>query len=1059
MLLVILERGIIVDNNFLQMIKLEIGRSLRLTPYERIAFHKVLGIRKSNDAISVLRKDLFKGPAIRSSAIRVLSTFSQPEVVEELKKYLLAKVTNDEKMMILESIINFGSSQDVPLIMSFIDTIDNENPPAEITEKAFRTLRTISIDDEDAFYYLISKIDNSQNHEHIRTQAILALSSFSDSSKFEEILKEEDEILCYYAFLAITILNRRMADIKKNARDKDDLFTYSDIQTAKNDPELRIRVLLGSVAPNFDSYSINTKIAFIGAMMTCNHREYNTYVAKALASEKQELITGTLYALLRNIEYLEDPDKLFRNLIFVSIESPKENDLIVEIFAKFFSAAKDDRKYNILRERVFGYITITMQNDFETYSKEYMFRNVVEKNYTEGFQIFRKFLFEYMNPELKQDIIDFLTKGDPEKCPVLIEKLSKHIHYIPKSEDVQVKSLLDTLFVSDENNRNNSILGIEDINYEKRYLRNRIARLCRIIGALKIEGAASSIVNSYNYMKKYPDNHLSLVMENTLAQLKYSYLLGEIEIFLFTGTKEEQEKGLRLIAHFNEQQSMNILFEYIKRNYEDNSNLLQMALKIVLGYDLYNNISANDIFKTIITSNENDATCTLAIIGMGHCGFENEIPFFNDLFYTRENRGSKIAALRAMGRLTPYVEATQKNRFKKYFVEYLKDQSINVRIYANLFLVMLDDQNASRAIREMLVIKNKSIQQELVSIIAKLRSLDFSFFLISLMTEEYGISNDIIEALKLLQKENIREIETFVINLFRKYDEQQDDDSSRIEQIEVKNLKQEELILLNCDIIFNDFKKLQKNVLSEAIDRSLLTTSLVSDTVSGNQGYISVFTNDRVIACFKDIFAAVKTSIAISEKMRESNQLRNEGDQIVFINQILKTDVLSINDEMLYYPSSLIDDLNEKIFQGKTILDVESNNAIGEEYITAAISNLMLPDKLMITERFDVRTPQNFKTVALNYFTKLKNDADTKQQAEEALKEEIKNMYMSTSPSQITMAGKLENISFKLLDNFNTINHYLQTNSVDQKLNENINKMLTKAYDMFKMEISRLIIK
>lgn len=1049
-------------DNFLQTIKLEIGRNIKLTPYERLAFHKVLGIYKSKDAINILKKEMQKGPVIRSSAITVLSAFPQNEAVEELKKHLMDQdVSNEEKMMILESILNHGGSADLPLLMNFIDSLDHVNPPIEISEKAFRTFRSLGAEDDSVFNYLVSKIENEEYHESIRAQAILTLSSFGNIGKFEEILKLGDDFLSYYTYRAITILNRRIADKKREERNKNDLFTYPDAPTEIDGPELAIRVLLGSMSPRFDGFSNMTKIAFIGAMVSCNHREYNTYVSRALASDDHELLTGTLHVLLRNIEYLEDADKLFRNLIFVPIESTDENDLIISIFVKFFAKAVDDRKYSILRERVYSYITISMQNDFEAYSKEYMFKNVVEKNYTEGFQLFRKFVFEHMNPELRQEIIDFLSQGDTENTPVLIEKLSKYIQFIPQEEEQMLRSFMDILFEHDPKSRNNSAAGIEDINYEKRHLRNRIIRLCSIIGALQIDGAASNIVNSYNYMKKYPDPQLSAVMESTLAKLQYSYLLGEIEVLLFTGTKEEHEKGLRLIAHFNEQRSMNILLEYLTQNYADDSPLVLMAMKILLGYDLINNIAANNIFKKIIESNKNENICNLAIIGMGHCGVEGEIPFLDSLFYTRESKSSKVAAIRAMGRLAPYVEETQTNRFKKYLVEYLKDQSINVRIYANFCLFMLGDSNSFRAICEMLVIKNKSIQREIISIISKLSSLDFAFFLISLLTEEYGISNDIIETLKLLPTEDIREIDTFIINIFRKYDERtlDDVDVPAVEKIEVKNLNAEELILLNCDIFSNDPKRSRDNVLSDAIDLSLISIAFVSEAIVHHNGYIILFTNDRVIARFPDSLSAVLASIDISNKINESNQLRRDDDQIIFTNQIVITETLSFPEETLFYPLSLIDSLDQTILQGKTVLDEKSNEAISNNFVTGIIPDLILPPRFARDRRFNIRTPLNFKKIALNYFTKLQNDAKKKKEAEEALKAEIKNMYMSANPSQITMAGKLENISFRLLENFNVIDNYLSTNSVDQKLNENVHTMLTKAYDMFKMEISKLIIK
>ena len=68
--------------------------------------------------------------------------------------------------------------------------------------------------------------------------------------------------------------------------------------------------------------------------------------------------------------------------------------------------------------------------------------------------------------------------------------------------------LMEVLLDKDRKSRENSASRLEDLNFEKLYLRNRIVRLCRIIGMLRIDEAASVLVNIYNYLKKYPDTDI-----------------------------------------------------------------------------------------------------------------------------------------------------------------------------------------------------------------------------------------------------------------------------------------------------------------------------------------------------------------------------------------------------------------------------------------------------------------------------------------------------------------------------------------------------------------------
>jgi hypothetical protein len=114
--------------------------------------------------------------------------------------------------------------------------------------------------------------------------------------------------------------------------------------------------------------------------MSCNHREYLIYVMKALSSREPDLITMTLYGIYRSVTRLKDPDKLFRSLIALSTESERDDELIVEIFVKFFSFAGDERKYHILKDKTYSNIVVTLETYFEL-PREFMIRDVMEKGF------------------------------------------------------------------------------------------------------------------------------------------------------------------------------------------------------------------------------------------------------------------------------------------------------------------------------------------------------------------------------------------------------------------------------------------------------------------------------------------------------------------------------------------------------------------------------------------------------------------------------------------------------------------------------------------------------
>ncbi|MBN2802298.1 MAG: hypothetical protein JXR91_04300, partial [Deltaproteobacteria bacterium] len=58
------------EKSLLQKVKLEISRSFKLTPYERLVFHKILAFNAIDVAESLLLDDLGKGRYIRSYVIQ-----------------------------------------------------------------------------------------------------------------------------------------------------------------------------------------------------------------------------------------------------------------------------------------------------------------------------------------------------------------------------------------------------------------------------------------------------------------------------------------------------------------------------------------------------------------------------------------------------------------------------------------------------------------------------------------------------------------------------------------------------------------------------------------------------------------------------------------------------------------------------------------------------------------------------------------------------------------------------------------------------------------------------
>ena len=85
-----------MEKDFLQTLKLDISKKFTLAPYERIAFHKILGYHKSENGIRILLRDLQKGGIIRRSAVSVLKKIAHPEVTNALVDLLVTDDTGEE---------------------------------------------------------------------------------------------------------------------------------------------------------------------------------------------------------------------------------------------------------------------------------------------------------------------------------------------------------------------------------------------------------------------------------------------------------------------------------------------------------------------------------------------------------------------------------------------------------------------------------------------------------------------------------------------------------------------------------------------------------------------------------------------------------------------------------------------------------------------------------------------------------------------------------------------------------------------------------------------------
>lgn len=1045
------------SKNFLQNIKLEISRNFKLKPYERIAFHQVMGILKTDAAFEILRDELRFSGEIRQSAIKVLSGFDKPELLDDFIPLLKDDISEDEILDILGYIERHGDERAVEPMIEYINDMMNVEVPSGFRNRAFISLGAAGKGNDDVLNFLLPLIHMDEIDSDLLTDAVYAFESLGVISTYEELLRRNLEPVTHAVFLNLQKNISKHVDTLQAIRDEENLYSYTR-QDEEDKVLLDVRVLLGKMAASFDDFSSRVKTAFVATMMATNHREYLIYVMKCLTAGDPELLTMTLYTVFSNIRRLRDPDKLFRSLISLSVENEIDNDIVVKIFTRYFSWDNNSRQFHIQQDKMYNYIVVTLETFFETYRREYMITNVKEKGYPEVFQNIRELMLEEFSPKVKKRILYYLREEDPSIINQLINDIARDIHYIPPEREEVMKQFVEVLFDNDEKARLNTISRLEDVDFEKRYLRGRIIRLLKVIASLSIEEAASPLVNIYNYLRKYPDYQLVRAVMNTLSSLNYSYMLGEIEVMLSTGSEEDIRLALSLLSLYSEQRSLNLLMEYIQKNVEDVSDTTRQALSVLVEREIKGNVSVAQLLRNVITNNPEVEIYSLAILGLGRCGFTADLDFLHELFFRITDNEPKDVIVRSIGYIVNLASNVNARQLIRSLQEYQKDPGIRVRIYSGLIMAQLGYEDAVRQIREMLIIKNKDIQRDILMVLGELRSLEFAFFLMSLMNDEYAISSDIILILKKLKEEDLKEIDAFVINLFRRHEAPalpgEDTAQKKISVQRPQGLREYEALVLRV-LLYGQ----QTDSIPELISHNLMVKDLFLGILTGNGGTITQLTAGETRAWYRSPQAALEASMALTKRIEAFNETRVFEHRLDAVVQLAALPVKELKGELLLLPEHQLSMVPDESLTGKIMLDEGVFRQVNREYYCRPLPSVVTVSKGCLKRHYEAMTPDNFRRVSEKIMEELSKEEETRAQMQEQIEAELKRLRMENRPaSSAAITRDLENIGGKLQAQLDEIERYIQRRSTDRELNRNVRKMLANTLNLYKVEISRLII-
>ncbi|HSV96710.1 MAG TPA: hypothetical protein VLM75_07230 [Spirochaetota bacterium] len=1052
-----------MEKDYLQSLKVEISRSFKLLPYERMAFHRLLGIVKSENGMRILLRELEQEPFVRENALLALKDFDRPEVGRALLDFVNEGETSVlEKQCALENIERFGTPENLDSVVRIIEKYENDTTQIEAVEKAFVILRIHGANSQEVLEFLKKIAADREKHVPIRCFAIEALSSFKDISLHEDFLKEKNEAITCSVYNSLSMLSDKIMKESEDSRGEEDV-SYTYAPKLEDRLILNVRVLLGKMTSQFDSYSRRAKTAFINAMICGNHREFLIYTMKALTSGDCDQMDMILRLLHSSIQKLRDPDKLFRNLLALSVEDDRENEMIVAVFERFFTNLKENRINNLLRDKLFNYIIVTLETYFETYRKEFMVTEVIEKDFPESFRILRRFILDQFTPEMKKKVVHFLRNVDRAMIQEFIKDLSATLPYI-RNEDVErLKLLVEVLYSPDQKSRENSAMRVEGINFEKRYLRNRIARLCEIIGRLNIEEAASTLVKIFNYVKKYPDEDISSSVTRSLSILNYSYMLGELEVLLASGDAAEQRKAIRLLSLFSDQRSLNILLDFLRDRTEAGSEDVEMTLNIFLRRDVAGNVAANAVFKRVFENNKNGEIARLAILCIGRGGIEADVEYLNERFMGLESNELKEAAIQAIGYIMFNNNTVNRRQVIKYLLEYLKDPAIKVRIYSCALLISLGNKEAMKSLRDMMVIKNRQIQREVLAAIGVQRSGEFAYFLISLLKEEYGISHDILQVLALLPPEELQEIDHFIVNIFKKHEGAALDTQEgreRAQRRRTGSLSRDSLprkTFINAEM--PGYRTLAGHLnLIDIMVGSRLVERLVTSVVTGLKGFVSQMVEGRVVAVFDDEAAAAEAGLRICENMRRFNELRLPGNRLLLNIQIMTGGLKIMNGEVMDLPEHAMRHARSLSAVGRVIVDETTSTLVEQSYHCVPFTDVVTGSGAFPARFFELVSPVNFRALAEEMVTELIKSDQERLMAQMQIEVELrKRKNEQKVGSSVVYAQAMDEIGRAIRDDLAEIIKYVQKRSTDRELIATVERMINNVNKRYMAETTRII--
>ncbi|MGQ9843214.1 MAG: HEAT repeat domain-containing protein [Spirochaetota bacterium] len=1030
-----------MERDILQSIKLELTKNLKFTPYLRICLHPFIAQSKSDIAHNILCAELSAEPVIRFSAIRTITQYKLPGFTDLFHALFQQSITDDEKIQVCMYLASHGDNQTVEIFINYIMQNLNKESNYTIVIQCLETLRLLRIPDNTLLATLKTIINETGTNDEIRYYAIRTLSIYNDIHVFDSLINQNEYTLLGI-FDAISFMSNYC--IAKRAQKNGASDTLDEENLI-----IELRVFLSKMLPQFDKFSSRVKILCVNALIASKHRETNVYILKILnghnENEKEELLLLLQHAIM----FLRDPEPLIRYLISFGTISPHHNTIIVDTIINYFQSLQNDRTSTLLKDKLFNYFTVTLDSFFEIYRKNYMIADVEEKNYPEIFRVVRNFILFNLNPKILNRITHYLKNEKNDEIHTIITLLTTYLPCIDSSTRETFLSLVEMLYDSDPKSRVITASRLETIDFEKRFVQERIVRLCKIIATLDIQSAATLLIKIYNYLKKYHDEQLFDACIQTLSCMRYPYMLGELELMLLSGDRDDQLFSLKYLEHYTDQQAASILFELLKNTANLDREVTVRALHLLLQTETIQHKNSTQILINILLTSDDIAIKQSAILNIGHCGDEKEIEWLITFFSETNEITLKEAILQAIGSIIPRVRDFNKRALVQFLLDCMKESGIRIRIYACAILLQLNNKDVERYIKEMLIIKNRDIQIEILYIFHNYNLPEFSYFLLSLLKEEYAIGYQTIALLQNVPAEISDDIVNFIGNMYRKngIDVSQPALPLTIKPGKIDTVNDFFMVTItiygNSNLVLleefvTSFNTIQSLILNHCKRNNLVIHSLAPDS-------ITMYSNNPL--------NVADALIALTQSIKQHNLSSNKPFKAII--QSYHASVIQFGQDIVIVSDKKY---THNILYNYAIVDENINSCIHNEFTCNPLPHILSnPSHIQL---YYLSNKKNSLIEAQKALDQIICNEKTKKEKEQELHEEIKKRRLTIqSQGSADYLATLERVNGILRSEINEINKFIQKRSTDRELNTQVAKMLENLQKNIFLEISNFIMK